>query len=542
MTDKIKALSILDNIVNRSEKLDPNTFINNNRNLFDNIFKDIEDGRVDIDFIFNLNISNNTLSLILLYLELNKININTDLTEENYLACNTDDYKFYIDSIKNIPQISESVMNDLLLRNDKLKLEEEIIINNVLNYYYELLKDNSLKYKLKNITNDEFLYFELLLFKEELKKDTGNSFFKNKKIDNKIVIDFINNKIKKESIFNIKRINSFKNAFVFNKVEIENIEKYFSDFLELKEKRKEIKNFILEHNLKLVVKRVLSFHSTEPVKDLIEEGNEELLKSIDLYDINSNMKFTTFAYNNIGYKIMRILERKPGLIHLPASSLKQLKMYTKYMTDYYKKNGVYPSEKEICIKLKINSMQYRDIIYSQTCNEYVSLNMPKYTCESKEVSIMDSIEDPNSNFEDRLLTNIVVKEIRNLLDELKTSYKVVLMLRNGIIPNDTIIYNKNDNTLILTNKKLSLKELMECLNEMSLNNSFNNSNIKEGVINKIGFNTYYIIQNGTTFGLKEIANIFNVTHQSISSWEQSAMNEIKSKRKAKGLFRSLNML
>ena len=542
MTDKIKALSILDNIVNRSEKLDPNTFINNNRNLFDNIFKDIEDGRVDIDFIFNLNISNNTLSLILLYLELNKININTDLTEENYLACNTDDYKFYIDSIKNIPQISESVMNDLLLRNDKLKLEEEIIINNVLNYYYELLKDNSLKYKLKNITNDEFLYFELLLFKEELKKDTGNSFFKNKKIDNKIVIDFINNKIKKESIFNIKRINSFKNAFVFNKVEIENIEKYFSDFLELKEKRKEIKNFILEHNLKLVVKRVLSFHSTEPVMDLIEEGNEELLKSIDLYDINSNMKFTTFAYNNIGYKIMRILERKPGLIHLPASSLKQLKMYTKYMTDYYKKNGVYPSEKEICIKLKINSMQYRDIIYSQTCNEYVSLNMPKYTCESKEVSIMDSIEDPNSNFEDRLLTNIVVKEIRNLLDELKTSYKVVLMLRNGIIPNDTIIYNKNDNTLILTNKKLSLKELMECLNEMSLNNSFNNSNIKEGVINKIGFNTYYIIQNGTTFGLKEIANIFNVTHQSISSWEQSAMNEIKSKRKAKGLFRSLNML
>ena len=542
MTDKIKALSILDNIVNRSEKLDPNTFINNNRNLFDNIFKDIEDGRVDIDFIFNLNISNNTLSLILLYLELNKININTDLTEENYLACNTDDYKFYIDSIKNIPQISESVMNDLLLRNDKLKLEEEIIINNVLNYYYELLKDNSLKYKLKNITNDEFLYFELLLFKEELKKDTGNSFFKNKKIDNKIVIDFINNKIKKESIFNIKRINSFKNAFVFSKVEIENIEKYFSDFLELKEKRKEIKNFILEHNLKLVVKRVLSFHSTEPVMDLIEEGNEELLKSIDLYDINSNMKFTTFAYNNIGYKIMRILERKPGLIHLPASSLKQLKMYTKYMTDYYKKNGVYPSEKEICIKLKINSMQYRDIIYSQTCNEYVSLNMPKYTCESKEVSIMDSIEDPNSNFEDRLLTNIVVKEIRNLLDELKTSYKVVLMLRNGIIPNDTIIYNKNDNTLILTNKKLSLKELMECLNEMSLNNSFNNSNIKEGVINKIGFNTYYIIQNGTTFGLKEIANIFNVTHQSISSWEQSAMNEIKSKRKAKGLFRSLNML
>lgn len=81
---------------------------------------------------------------------------------------------------------------------------------------------------------------------------------------------------------------------------------------------KEAKNKFIEHNLKLVVyfaKRYSSLGLT--FLDLIQEGNLGLMRSVDLYDIKSGYKFSTFAAHRIKGFMLRAICEKGNLIRIP---------------------------------------------------------------------------------------------------------------------------------------------------------------------------------------------------------------------------------
>ena len=75
---------------------------------------------------------------------------------------------------------------------------------------------------------------------------------------------------------------------------------------------------ILLSNLKLVVHIAKKYqHLNMPLIDLIQEGNLGLIKSIARFDIRKGFKFSTYAYFWISQTIIRAINDRFGLIHIP---------------------------------------------------------------------------------------------------------------------------------------------------------------------------------------------------------------------------------
>ena len=73
----------------------------------------------------------------------------------------------------------------------------------------------------------------------------------------------------------------------------------------MKEGNKESRNILIEHNLRLVAHIVKKFdHNTADQDDLISIGIIGLIKGIDTYEINKNIKLTTYCARCIQNEIL----------------------------------------------------------------------------------------------------------------------------------------------------------------------------------------------------------------------------------------------
>lgn len=81
-----------------------------------------------------------------------------------------------------------------------------------------------------------------------------------------------------------------------------------------------IKSKIITANLRLVIKNAIHYYencnNSIPIMDLIEEGNMGLMRSVDLYKNNKNIKFSTYATKAI-LRTIRMAQSKEGIIRIP---------------------------------------------------------------------------------------------------------------------------------------------------------------------------------------------------------------------------------
>ena len=285
-----------------------------------------------------------------------QIKDNNDLIDKikNYtlsLIMNSSNYLDFVDYYINQNYSFTLNLNKIL---DYFKDLEEIFDNCKemidINELINLLKNNK---KIYSLTEVAFKYYEKNIINNRI----------NDSIDCRILISFIeayclinNIEIKEENILNYDNdtINYDTDAL---ENYLRNIKRY--KVLNRDEERELItrakqgddlaKDQIICCNIRLVASIVLKHYRYReiPKLDLIQEGTFGLIKALEKYDLNTNYKFSTYAYSWIKQFIDRFLLTKGRNIYIPIKMQEKIKEYRKKELEFENKYKRKPTCEEI---------------------------------------------------------------------------------------------------------------------------------------------------------------------------------------------------
>jgi len=185
----------------------------------------------------------------------------------------------------------------------------------------------------------------------------------------------------------------------------------------------EARDKFIKGNLRLVLSVIQRFNNRgEYVDDLFQVGCIGLIKAIDNFDLNQNVRFSTYAVPMIIGEIRRYL-RDNNSIRVSRSlrdiAYKALQVRDKLINKYNKE----PNISEIAKELKIPR---EDIVFAlDAIQEPISLFEPIYHDGGDAIFVMDQISD-SKNQDETWLQGI---SIREALRKLNDREKLILTLR-----------------------------------------------------------------------------------------------------------------
>lgn len=230
---------------------------------------------------------------------------------------------------------------------------------------------------------------------------------------------------------------------------------------------------LFKSNLKLVVKiarRYIDNDSSLTLMDLIQEGNLGLLKAIDGYNLDFNIKFSTYAYDWIKLYIVRAIQNKGAIVRIPINRYKDLNNYDVAYEILYRELNRIPSFLELKEKLNINDDKLREIQKLKSLTETCSLN--KIIDSDEKIDIMNLISSENSN----ILDDIIDKE--NNIERKKLFYKIlegikltelqmkVLILRYGLHDDKLRTYEEVAKILNMKDRRVVFEVEKRALNRI----------------------------------------------------------------------------
>ena len=285
-----------------------------------------------------------------------QIKDNNDLIDKikNYtlsLIMNSSNYLDFVDYYINQNYSFTLNLNKIL---DYFKDLEEIFDNCKemidINELINLLKNNK---KIYSLTEVAFKYYEKNIINNRINDST----------DCRILISFIeayclinNIEIKEENILNYDNdiinydtdalenyLRNIKRYKVLNRDEERNL------ITRAKQGDDLAKDQIICCNIRLVASIVLKHyrHREIPELDLIQEGTFGLIKALEKYDLNTNYKFSTYAYSWIKQFIDRFLLTKGRNIYIPIKMKEKIKEYRKKELEFENKYKRKPTCEEI---------------------------------------------------------------------------------------------------------------------------------------------------------------------------------------------------
>lgn len=285
-----------------------------------------------------------------------QIKDNNDLIDKikNYtlsLIMNSSNYLDFVDYYINQNYSFTLNLNKIL---DYFKDLEEIFDNCKemidINELINLLKNNK---KIYSLTEVAFKYYEKNIINNRI----------NDSIDCRILISFIeayclinNIEIKEENILNYDNdiinydtdalenyLRNIKRYKVLNRDEERNL------ITRAKQGDDLAKDQIICCNIRLVASIVLKHYRYReiPELDLIQEGTFGLIKALEKYDLNTNYKFSTYAYSWIKQFIDRFLLTKGRNIYIPIKMQEKIKEYRKKELEFENKYKRKPTCEEI---------------------------------------------------------------------------------------------------------------------------------------------------------------------------------------------------
>lgn len=177
---------------------------------------------------------------------------------------------------------------------------------------------------------------------------------------------------------------------------------------------KEARARLVEENTGLVWCVVKRFYNRGvEMEDLFQIGTIGLLKAIDKFDLNYDVKFSTYAVPMIAGEIKRFL-RDDGMIKV-SRSLKELS-YKAYLCreKLQERFGREPSVTELAGELGVEPEELMAAL--DASSEVESLHRPIYQSDGQEVSLMDRLPW-RAEPEEEVLDHLLLKELLGGLEK-----------------------------------------------------------------------------------------------------------------------------
>ncbi|AIS52698.1 RNA polymerase sigma-G factor SigG [Thermoanaerobacter kivui] len=193
--------------------------------------------------------------------------------------------------------------------------------------------------------------------------------------------------------------------------------------MRMKKGDKKAREEFINGNLRLVLSVIQRFNNRgEYVDDLFQVGCIGLIKAIDNFDLNQNVKFSTYAVPMIIGEIRRYL-RDNNPIRVSRSlrdiAYKALQVRDKLVSE----NSKEPTVTEIAKELNIPREEV--VMALDAIQEPVSLFEPIYHDGGDAIYVMDQVSD-DKNIDEVWLEKIALKEAIQKLNERE---KLILTLR-----------------------------------------------------------------------------------------------------------------
>lgn len=190
------------------------------------------------------------------------------------------------------------------------------------------------------------------------------------------------------------------------------------------------RDILIEKNLGLVHHIVKRFAGRGyDLEDLFQTGTIGLMKAIDHFDLNYDVKFSTYAVPLIAGEIKRFL-RDDGMVKV-SRSLKDAN-YKLHLakTAFLAENAREPTLHELCERAQI---PYEDAVMAVgAATEVESLSRTVYEGDGKEIVLLDKVaaRSPDGQWEDteknRLLDKMLLKQ---LMEELPEKERTLIRMR-----------------------------------------------------------------------------------------------------------------
>ena len=185
----------------------------------------------------------------------------------------------------------------------------------------------------------------------------------------------------------------------------------------LKEGNKEVRDELIEGNLKLVLSVCKKFSSrVDNLDDLFQVGAMGLIKAIDNFDLSHGVKFSTYAVPMIIGEIRRYL-RDNSKIRISRSlkdiAYKALQFKESFVQKHFKEPTISDISKELeCDEIDV-------IMALEAIQEPLSIYMPIYNNGTDEIYLIDQIKDDSYDSDERLNKMIIEEGIEKLSPRLK---------------------------------------------------------------------------------------------------------------------------
>ena len=185
-------------------------------------------------------------------------------------------------------------------------------------------------------------------------------------------------------------------------------------FKSLKKGDNESKRLLVEGNLKLVLSILKRYQNKcDNLDDLFQIGCIGLIKSIDNFDLNQGVQFSTYAVPMIIGEIRRYL-RDNNSIRVSRSVRDLAYKALQFKEKFNKEKGREPSVEEIAKELGVEK---EEIAFSfDAIQDPVSLQEPVYNDGSESIFIMDQVKD-TKNSDENWADNMTIAEALKRLNE-----------------------------------------------------------------------------------------------------------------------------
>lgn len=188
------------------------------------------------------------------------------------------------------------------------------------------------------------------------------------------------------------------------------------------------KNILVECNLKFVIE-IAKRYKNKGVElvDLIQEGSLGLIKAIELYDINTDGKLSTYAYYWIRAYIVRLIQQNSSIISIPINvqlELQKINKVKKMLEEKFKRDV---TNSELAKELNVPIEKLEEILkrIPKVCslNDYVLINDSKIEFEN----IIKSEEDTP---EEKSVKKITSEQIMDILSKCNLKERELDLLIN----------------------------------------------------------------------------------------------------------------
>ncbi len=189
--------------------------------------------------------------------------------------------------------------------------------------------------------------------------------------------------------------------------------------------RVRLREQLVEAHLPLVEYLARRFRNRgEPLDDLVQVATIGLIKSVDRFDLERGVEFSTYATPTIVGEVKRHFRDKGWAIRVPRR-LQELKLsLTKATSELSQKNGRSPTVAELAVHLEMSEEDILEGLESANAYSAVSLDAPDGG-EEDSPAVADSL-----GMMDDALEGVEYREsLKPLLERLPAREKRILMLR-----------------------------------------------------------------------------------------------------------------